>query len=255
MKIASWNVNGIRAVMRKELLFPTLDSLQADIFFLQETKARGEQVPDQTTIQAQYPAVYFHHPVEKAGYSGTAVFSKKAPVEVMYGMQNSLFDQEGRVITLRFPELTVSNIYFPNGGQGPDRLSFKLAFYDHFLTFIDSFRKSTPVVWGGDVNTAHEEIDLARPKENATTTGFLPEERAWIDEIIRDGWVDSFRYMHPHAKEKYTYWDMKTRARERNVGWRIDYLFLTPDIAQKLKKACIHSDFHGSDHCPVSIEW
>jgi exodeoxyribonuclease-3 len=164
------------------------------------------------------------------------------------------FDNEGRIVTAHYENLIVSNIYFPNGGQGPERLQYKFEFYEAFLEHVENLRKTNPVVWGGDVNTAHEEIDLARPRENQENTGFLPEERAWLDEVTARGWVDTFRHFYPEKEGAYTYWDMKTRARDRNVGWRIDYLFASPDLLPRLKKASIHSGVLGSDHCPISID-
>jgi len=253
MRIVSWNVNGLRAVARKGLFMPMLAELLPDILFLQETKAKSEQLPDEVKRVPGYRA-YFNAHHEKGGYSGTAIYGKEEPVEVQYGMDVPGFDNEGRLITCFYKDLIVSNIYFPNGGQGPERLAYKLDFYEVFLEYIKELRKKNPVVWGGDVNTAHEEIDLARPKENQENTGFLPEERAWLDEVAARGWVDTFRHLHPSKEGAYTYWDMKTRARDRNVGWRIDYLFASPDLLSSLKKASIHSSILGSDHCPVSID-
>ena len=199
-------------------------------------------------------SAYFNSSQMRKGYSGTALYTKKAPMDVTYGMQDKQFNKEGRMITAFFDNLIVSNIYFPNGGQGSDRLKFKLEFYEAFLDYIEKLKKKNPVVWGGDINTAHEAIDLARPRENKKNTGFLPEERAWLDEVIADGWVDTFRHFYPEKKDMYTYWDMKTGARDRNVGWRIDYFFVSPDLTQKLEKATIHKDIFGSDHCPISIQ-
>ena len=164
-------------------------------------------------------------------------------------------DQEGRLLVLYYPEFVLLNCYFPNGGGGPERLRFKLEFYDNFLKFIEKLRKKGhKVVVCGDVNTAHEEVDLARPKENENNTGFLPEERAWIDELVYHGYIDIFRHLHPHTREAYTYWDMKTSARARNVGWRIDYFFISSDLLKSVKHATIMTDFNGSDHCPVVLE-
>lgn len=254
MKIASWNVNGLRAVARKELLYPALVELRPDILLLQETKARQEQLPTDVQKVPSYHS-FFNASQIRAGYSGTAIYTKQDPKDVQYGMgKNPVFDNEGRMVTAFYDNLVVSNIYFPNGGQGPERLAYKLDFYEAFLEYIEELRKINPVIWGGDVNTAHEEIDLARPKENEQNTGFLPEERAWLDEVAAAGWVDTFRHFYPTKEGAYSYWDMKTRARDRNVGWRIDYLFASPDLLSQLKKASIHSSTMGSDHCPVSVE-
>ena len=189
----------------------------------------------------------------RKGYSGVALYSKIKPLKVIYGMGIREFDQEGRVVGAQFEDFWLLNVYFPNGGQGPERLDYKMRFYDVFLTFSEKLRKEKPVIFCGDVNTAHEEADLARPKENEMNTGFLPEERAWIDEVVNAGYLDSFRHLHPHTIDAYTYWDLKTRARDRNVGWRLDYFFVAREFVKRLKKAEIHSNIYGSDHCPLSI--
>jgi len=253
MKITSWNVNGLRAVIRKELFKPMLKEVSPDVLLLQETKAREEQIPEEIRTLEGYSS-YFNSSQLRQGYSGTAIFSKKEPIEVTLGMNNKEYDQEGRIVTAFYENITVICIYFPNGGQGPERLKYKLEFYEHFLEYVNKLREKNPVIWGGDVNTAHEEIDLARPKENVKNTGFLPEERAWLDEVVGAGWVDTYRHFNPHKEGMYTYWDMKTRARDRNVGWRIDYFFASPDLLHKLKSVSIHSQVHGSDHCPLSVE-
>jgi exodeoxyribonuclease-3 len=253
MRIVSWNVNGLRAVERKQLYAPMLAELKPDILLLQETKARPEQLPEHVRNTPTYQS-YFDAHKEKGGYSGTALYTKKEPKEVTYGMGTPMLDGEGRMVTAFYDNLIVSNIYFPNGGQGPERLAFKLEYYEAFLEYVETLRKKNPVVWGGDVNTAHEEIDLARPKENKENTGFLPEERAWLDEVVAHGWVDTFRHFYPEKNAAYTYWDMKTRARDRNVGWRIDYLFASPDLLPVIKKASIHANVLGSDHCPISLD-
>ncbi len=253
MRITSWNVNGLRAVARKELLYPLFTELRPDVLLIQETKARPDQLPDTVRNIPSYHAFFDNHKT-KGGYSGTALYTKREPIEVMYGMGTARFDTEGRMVTALYDDLIVANIYFPNGGQGPDRLHYKLEYYEAFLEYVARLRTKNPVVWGGDVNTAHEEIDLARPRENAENTGFLPEERAWIDEVIAAGWIDSYRHLHPTTTGAYTYWDMKTRARDRNVGWRLDYLFISPDLLPQLHGATIHGQVLGSDHCPVSVD-
>ena len=253
MKIVSWNVNGLRAVERKGLFQPMLIELKPDILMLQETKAHPDQLPDSVRNVSGYHSFYDTHEA-KGGYSGTAIYSRIEPEKVQYGMGVARFDNEGRIVTTYYDNLIVSNIYFPNGGQGPERLQYKLEFYEAFLDHVDNLRKNSPVIWGGDVNTAHEEIDLARPKENRENTGFLPEERAWLDEVVAAGWIDTYRHFHPEKEGAYTYWDMKTRARDRNVGWRIDYLFASSDLLPHIKKTSIHPDIMGSDHCPISVE-
>lgn len=252
MRITSWNVNGLRAVARKELLYPMLMEVKPDILLLQETKAEESQLPDTVRNIPSYHS-YFNSSQARKGYSGTAIYTKQEPLDVTRGMGKKTYDQEGRIVTAFYDDLIVSNIYFPNGGRGPEVLAHKLEFYEHFLEYVEDLRTKNPVIWGGDINTAHEEIDLARPKENKENTGFLPEERAWLDEVMGLGWVDTFRHFYPTKEGAYTYWDMKTRARDRNVGWRIDYLFASADLLPSLSKATIHSHILGSDHCPLSV--
>jgi len=253
MKLISWNVNGIRAVARKGL-FDWWIAEKPDFFCIQETKATEDQVPPEAKNIKGY-SHYFNWPTEKKGYSGVAIYSKHKPEEVSFGMDTPAFDTEGRLMALHFKGLSVINIYFPNGGGGPERLRYKLDFYDAFLHFIQELRKKgQKVIFCGDINTAHEEIDLARPKENEKNTGFLPEERAWLDQVASNGYIDTFRFLHPGKKDIYSYWDMKTAARERNVGWRIDYVYISPDLQKDLKKAFVLDAVIGSDHCPVGIE-
>ena len=182
-------------------------------------------------------------------------FTKVEPEKVEYGMGIEEFDQEGRLLTLFFKDFVLINIYFPNGGGGPARLDYKLRFYDAFLDYIEKLRENGhKVIFCGDINTAHKEIDLARPKENENNTGFLPIERAWMDKVVDKGYIDTFRQFYPDAKNKYTYWDMKTFARDRNVGWRLDYFFTSDDLKQDLKKADVLYNIFGSDHCPILLE-
>ncbi len=257
MKIISWNVNGIRANVTKGG-FDWLVSENADIFCVQETKAHPDQLPENILRPPGYFS-YFDHSKLRKGYSGVAIWTKKEPTKVEYGFGIPKLDQEGRQITLLFDDkdrkLAFIDTYFPNGGGGPERLQYKLEYYDAFLAYIEKLRKEGySVVFCGDVNTAHTEIDLARPKENEENTGFLPVERAWIDKVIAKGYVDIFRTKNPDKKDAYTYWDMKTFARERNVGWRIDYFFVSKDLIQKVKSAKILDGVFGSDHCPISLE-
>lgn len=256
MKIVSWNVNGIRAVHRKgnlDWLFTKGPNLP-DIVCLQETKCMPDQLPLAVSRPAGYHS-YFAFPTLKKGYSGVAIFSKNEPEKVEYGLGIEEFDQEGRLIVAYFKDFVLLNVYFPNGGGGPVRLQYKLDFYDHFLAFIQKLRKAGhKVIFCGDINTAHEEIDLARPKENQKNTGFLPEERAWLDEVVNHGYTDVFRHFFPTKTGAYTYWDQKTFARERNVGWRIDYFFVSPELMSKVKEIKILNEIHGSDHCPILLE-
>ena len=252
MKLVSWNVNGLRSLAKDGYWESFLKGVKPDIFCLQETKASPEQLPEAMLSPAGYSAFFSSCQVRK-GYSGVALYSKIEPLKVIYGMGIKEFDQEGRLVGAEYDDFWLINAYFPNAGQGPVRLDYKLRFYDAFLAFAEKLREQKPVIFCGDVNTAHEEIDLARPKENEENTGFLPEERAWIDEVISAGYVDSFRHFHPNMKDAYSYWDLFTRARDRNVGWRIDYFFAAQEFIKRLKKADIHPDIYGSDHCPVSI--
>ncbi|MFA6279026.1 MAG: exodeoxyribonuclease III [Candidatus Paceibacterota bacterium] len=252
MKIVSWNVNGLRSLGKNGYWESFLGGVKPDIFCLQETKASPEQVPEEMLSPAGFSS-FFSSSQTKKGYSGVAIYSKTEPLSVIYGMGIKEFDQEGRIIGAEYEDFWLLNAYFPNGGMGPERLDYKMRFYDAFLAFIEKLRVQKPVIFCGDVNTAHEEIDLARPKENEENTGFLPQERAWIDEVIGAGYVDSFRHFHPHTKEAYTYWDLITRARDRNVGWRLDYFFVANEFIKHMSKAEIHTEIYGSDHCPISV--
>lgn len=257
MKIISWNVNGIRANVTKGA-FDWLVNEGADIFCVQETKAHPDQLPENVLRPTGYVS-YFDHSKLRKGYSGVAVWTKKVPEKVEYGLGIDELDQEGRQITLLFDEkgkkLAFINTYFPNGGGGPDRLAYKLKYYDAFLSYVEKLRKKGySIIFCGDVNTAHTEIDLARPKENEENTGFLPIERAWIDKVIKKGFVDIFRDKYPEKTGAYTYWDMKTFARERNVGWRIDYFFVSEDLVPEVKATKILDSVIGSDHCPIFLE-
>ncbi len=252
MKIVSWNVNGLRSLEKNGYWVDFLKGVKPDIFCLQETKASPEQLSEALLSPAGFSSFFSSSQVKK-GYSGVALYSKVEPLSIIYGMGIKEFDQEGRLVGGEFDDFWLLNVYFPNGGQGPERLDYKMRYYDAFLGFAEKLRAKKPVIFCGDINTAHEEIDLARPKENEENTGFLPEERAWLDEVVDAGYVDSFRHFHPHTKDAYTYWDMVTRARDRNVGWRIDYFFVSSELLKKIKKAEIHPEIYGSDHCPLSI--
>lgn len=251
--IISWNVNGIRALHKKGQFEKILSTEKPDIFCIQETKAQPDQLPDEVRSPNGYHA-YFHFPTEKKGYSGVAIYSKEKPLKVSYDLGIPESDQEGRLIMAEYKDFIVINVYFPNGGGAPERLTYKLNFFDHFLDFVEKLRKKTPnIIVCGDVNVAHNSIDLARPKENTTHVGFLPIERAWVDKFVSHGWVDTFRYFYPEKRDAYTYWDMKTFARERNVGWRIDYFFTTAETINRVKSIEILDSILGSDHCPVKL--
>jgi exodeoxyribonuclease-3 len=234
-----------------------------DIFCLQETKAHPDQLEEGVRSPLGYFS-YFDHSKGRKGYSGVAVYSKVKSEKVEYGLGVPEYDQEGRFLALFFDKGAFSNgnlgkfvlinTYFPNGGGGPERLSYKLHFYEEFLKYINTQRDhGYEVVFCGDVNTAHTEIDLARPQENIQNTGFLPIEREWIDRVIAAGYADTFRKLHPDLKDKYSYWDMKTYARDRNVGWRLDYFFASKGAMALVTKARILDEIMGSDHCPIDI--
>jgi len=251
MRILSWNVNGIRAADKKGL-FELLRKESPDILCLQEIKAMPEQVPP---YLRNYPGYYIHwKSAERKGYSGVATYTKIKPIEVKTGFGIEKFDSEGRILITTFPSFILFNIYFPNGKQSQDRLDYKLKFYETFLDYADELKaKRNNIVVCGDFNTAHKEIDLARPKENEKISGFLPIERAWIDRFIDHGYVDTFRHFNKEPNQ-YSWWDMKSRARERNIGWRIDYFFVNKEFVPRVKKAFIQQNVIGSDHCPVGIE-
>ena len=251
MRLISWNVNGIRAAHKKGFL-EWLGSEQPDVLCLQETKAHESQLPTALKDVEGY-RVWFSQP-ERKGYSGVALYTRQEPRSVSFGLGVERFDSEGRTVVADFDDYVLLGIYFPNGKRSADRLRYKMEFYDAFLDYVDNLRREgRNVVVCGDVNTAHKEIDLARPKENEKISGFLPEERAWMDKFFDQGYVDTFRQFN-HEPGNYSWWDQMTRARERNVGWRIDYFFADSDFAPRLTDAFILPDVTGSDHCPVGIE-
>ena len=252
VKLLSWNVNGIRSLYKRGFL-DWLASSSPDILCVQETKAKPEQLPQQLIEPPGYHSYW--HWAQKPGYSGVGVYLKEKPLNVETAMGIKRFDDEGRFIRMDFDKFTLFNIYFPNGKASKERLQFKMDFYETFLHQIQSLRKERQrLIFLGDVNTAHKEIDLARPKENEKVSGFLPEEREWIDKVVSLGYVDTFRHFHSEPAQ-YSWWDLKTRARERNVGWRIDYVFITREMLASVKNAFILQDVMGSDHCPVGVEF
>ncbi len=252
IKILSWNVNGIRAIHKKGFLDWLLTE-SPDILCIQETKATQEQLPKELIAPDAYRSFWCSSSLKK-GYSGVAVYTKIDPIHVQNGMGIDRFDAEGRLMRLDFEQFTLFNVYFPNGKMGSERLQFKMDFYAAFLDHLEALRSTQPhLIFVGDVNTAHNEIDLARPKENSNVSGFLPIERRWIDEAVAAGYVDTFRRLHPDAVE-YSWWDLKSRARERNIGWRIDYVFVSSELLPSVKSAFIKQEVIGSDHCPIGIE-
>ena len=251
VRIVSWNVNGLRAVHRKGFLEWFLED-KPDILCLQEIKATEDQLPRKLRSVDGYHS-YFNS-AERKGYSGVALYSTINPEIIETGMGTEKFDNEGRVQIADYDDFVLLNIYFPNGKMSDDRLKYKLDFYDAFLDYVNDLRdEGRNLVICGDLNTAHKEIDLARPKENSNISGFLPVERAWIDKFLDNGYVDTFR-MFNKEPEQYTWWSYRTRARERNVGWRLDYFFVNEEFKKKIKDSYILSDVMGSDHCPIGIE-
>ena len=249
-KILCWNVNGIRAVRNKGFL-DWLYKESPDILCLQETKAQLEQLDKDLLEPAGYHTCW-NYP-ERKGYSGVAIFSKEQPLRVQYDFGPAGLEMEGRVLMTEYPGFSLFDIYFPNGKKDQERLDYKMAFYDVFLDYADSLKaEGKRLVVCGDFNTAHKEIDLARPKENEKVSGFLPVERGWIDKFIAHGYVDTFRQFNQEPGQ-YTWWDMKSGARARNVGWRLDYFFVSDNLLPALKEAFIMPDVGGSDHCPVGI--
>jgi exodeoxyribonuclease III len=254
IRILSWNVNGIRAAYKKGFINWFVET-GPDIMCLQETKAHKEQLPDDLlNINGYKP---FFCSAERKGYSGVATYSKEAPLSVNKWISGSKFEQfnnEGRILKTEYPGFYLFNIYFPNGKASPERLKYKMDFYDAFLDYVNALKKTgAKIIVCGDVNTAHKEIDIARPKENSTVSGFLPEERQWMDKFFANGYLDTFR-MFNNEPQNYTWWDQVTRARERNVGWRIDYFFVSDNAKDNVKDAFILNDIMGSDHCPIGID-
>jgi exodeoxyribonuclease-3 len=251
MKIVSWNVNGIRAAERKGFI-DWLNASDADVVFLQEIKAHPEQLSD----ELREPRGWFtaFHPAQKPGYSGVAVYSRNTPDEVSVGLSESRFDDEGRVIAARFGDLHVIGAYFPNGARDLSRVPFKLDFYASMLEHARKLRASgLKVVVCGDWNTAHQDVDLARPKDNHKTTGFLPEEREWVTRFLADGWADAWRRLKPDVTERYTWWAPWQFARKKNIGWRIDFHVVDEEMLGGVGGCEIHDDVMGSDHCPISL--
>ena len=250
IQLLSWNVNGIRAVQRKGFL-EWFSQQNTDILCLQETKAHTEQL-DAELINIDGYHSYWNYP-ERKGYSGVVIYTRDEPQNIGYSFDDSKLDMEGRVVIAEYPEFTLMNIYFPNGKRDQERLDYKMAFYDDFLDYADDLReKGKKIIVCGDVNTAHKEIDLARPRENSKVSGFLPIEREWIDKFVSHGYVDTFRQFNEEPNQ-YSWWDMKSGARARNVGWRIDYFFVSKDLLSSLTGAFIMPDVMGSDNCPVGI--
>lgn len=251
IRIITWNVNGLRAVANKGALSPVM-ALTPDILMLQEIKSRPDQLlPEHAQSWDGYKSQW--HPAGKSGYSGVACFYLPEPLEVQTGLGDQRFDPEGRAILLRYPDFTLINAYFPSGQRDYGRVVYKLEFYEHLLEICDQLHaRGEQIIIGGDFNTAHQEIDLRNPKQNQKTSGFLPEERAWVDRYLAHGFVDAFRWKYPE-RAQYTWWTYVSNARARNVGWRLDYFLVSDSLTSRLDEVVIHDDISGSDHCPVSL--
>lgn len=253
IRLISWNVNGLRAVADKGF-HQAFQSLDADVFCVQETKLQADQLPETLKRIDEYES-FFSHCTVKKGYSGVGAWTRIAPVSVKYGIGIDDFDREGRILEFDFSDFILFNVYFPNGQMSDERLAYKLNFYKAFFTYCGRLRDAgRSIVIAGDYNTAHNEIDLKNPKANENASGFLRVERDWLDWIIADGYVDTFRHFFPDAV-KYSWWTYRFRARERDAGWRIDYFFVTADLINRghVKDAFIDNTVFGSDHCPVGL--
>lgn len=248
MKFISWNVNGLRACVKKGFL-DYFNEMDADFFSLQETKLQEGQ------IDLQLDGYYqFWNYAEKKGYSGTAIFTKHKPLSVSYGVGEHESQSEGRIITLEYENFYLVNVYTPNSQRDLARLPLRLQWEDELSDYLTQLDKKKPVIYCGDLNVAHEEIDLKNPKSNIGNSGFTSEERGKMSNLLSSGFVDSFRYLYPEQKDTYTWWSYMSKVRERNIGWRIDYFILSNRIAMNLLDSQIHCDVMGSDHCPVCIE-
>ena len=247
MKLISWNVNGLRAVTQKNF-YEDFEKLDADIFCLQETKLQEGQIDLQITGHHRY-----WNYAQKKGHSGTAVFSKEEPLGVTYGLGIEEHDTEGRVITLEFPDFYMVTVYTPNAQDELKRLDYRMEWEDAFRAYLCSLKeKKGGIVWG-DMNVAHQEIDLKNPKTNRHNAGFTDEERGKMTELLASGFIDTFRYFYPDKKDIYSWWSYRFRAREKNSGWRIDYFLASEDLKERLEDAVIHTEIMGSDHCPVEL--
>ena len=249
MKFISWNVNGLRAVAAKGFaeIFETLD---ADFFCLQETKLQKGQI-DMEFVGYQS---YWNY-ADKKGYSGTAIYTKHSPLAVTYGIGIDEHDHEGRVITMEMPDFYLVNVYVPNSQDGLKRLDYRMHWEDDFRAYLCGLKEKKPVIFCGDLNVAHKEIDLKNPKTNHHNAGFTDEERGKMTELLNAGFIDTFRYFYPDKADIYSWWSYRFKAREKNAGWRIDYFIVSDDFKDRIKKAAIHTEIFGSDHCPVELDF
>lgn len=251
LQLYSWNVNGIRAAQKKGFL-DWLEAASPDILGIQETKAHPDQLDDELLHPPGYHTYWAA--AERKGYSGVALYTKKEPQDILLGLDKPAYDREGRTIVADYGEFVFITAYFPNGSRDHSRVPYKMEYYADFLAYCNDLRdQGKAVIFCGDVNTSHKEIDLARPRQNQNTTGFLPIEREWLDEVVAQGYIDTFRMLYPDQEGAYSWWTFIGNARSRNVGWRLDYFFISPDLKDRVVEATIHTDVVGSDHCPVSL--
>ncbi|WP_413381061.1 exodeoxyribonuclease III [Alkalihalobacillus sp. 1P02AB] len=248
MKFVSWNVNGIRACVKKGFL-DYFHQVNADFFAIQETKCQKGQIELQLEGYEQY-----WNDAERKGYSGTAIFTKHTPLSVQYGIGEELVDQEGRVITLEYPHFYLVTCYTPNSKRDLSRLPYRLSWEEHFLAYLKTLKEKKSVILCGDLNVAHTEIDLKNAKSNHGNSGFTEEERGKMTTLLSSGFTDSFRHLYPETTDKYSWWSYMNKVRERNIGWRIDYFIVSNELTDSIKKAEIHNEILGSDHCPVFLE-
>jgi exodeoxyribonuclease III len=248
MKFISWNVNGLRACVKKGFL-DYFHEMNADFFAIQETKLQEGQID--LPLEGYYQ--YWNY-AEKKGYSGTAIFTKHKPISVSYGVGDEESQSEGRIITLEYEQYYLVNVYTPNSQRDLARLPLRLQWEDELFSYLTELDEKKPIIYCGDLNVAHEEIDLKNPKSNIGNSGFTTEERGKMSTLLNSGFVDSFRYLYPDQKDTYTWWSYMSKVRERNIGWRIDYFILSNRIASNLIDSQIHCDVMGSDHCPVCIK-
>ena len=248
LKLISWNVNGIRACLQKGFL-DYFKEMDADFFCIQETKVQAEQI--ELELDGYYQ--YWNYALKK-GYSGTAIFTKHEPLKVSYGLGLEEHDQEGRVITLEYPEFYLITVYTPNSRRGLARLTYRMEWEDQFRTYLKNIATKKPIIFCGDLNVAHQEIDLKNPKANKQNAGFTVEERGKMTELLASGFTDTYRYLYPDKEGAYTWWSYMARAREKNIGWRIDYILVSDTLKEKIIQAHIHDQILGSDHCPVELQ-
>ena len=248
MKLISWNVNGLRACVGQNFM-DFFHEIDADIFCIQESKLQEGQ------IELYLPGYHqYWNYAEKKGYSGTAIFTKQEPLSVFYGIGMEEHDKEGRIITLEFENFYMVNCYTPNSKRELERLDYRQIWEDVMRTYLKELEKTKPVIYCGDLNVAHKEIDLKNPKTNHFSAGFTDEEREKMTELLNEGFIDTYRYLYPEKEEAYTWWSYMRQAREKNIGWRIDYFIVSGSIKEKIEDAKIHSDVFGSDHCPIELD-